>query len=145
MTAGGSRRRTRTLGGGLVFLNLFGCTLLFLPTLDRHRIGKYEAQAVGHILSVAEKQKEFKAAHNGSFADSFAQLPDVTLSGHTYTYSLEVTARDERGRVAKYIATASPSEPGKTGTRYFSIDETGILRYETMRPVDPQSPVLRRY
>jgi hypothetical protein len=109
MTAGGSRRRTWTLWGGLVFLALFGCALLFLPTLVTHRIGKYEARAVGHLLSVAE-----------------------------------VTARDERGRAAKYIATASPSEPGKTGTRYFSIDETGTLHYEMMPPLDVQSPVLRR-
>jgi hypothetical protein len=82
-------------------------------------------------------------AHNGSFADSLDLLEDFGPVDRAYVYSLAMTAKDERGRVVKYVVVASPREPGKTGRRYFSIDETRTLHYEVIHPVDASSPLLQ--
>jgi hypothetical protein len=106
------------------------------------RIAAHESSAVSHLRRLFEEQQEFRAERNGSFADVLSQLPNSTPGDRAYVYSLEVTERDVKGRVSKYVATASPSSPGKTGTRFFSVDERGTLHVELMRPVNSSSPVL---
>jgi hypothetical protein len=143
MSAVGPRLRKWVLWGSLVILVLLGIALLFPnPELVPHRIAAHERSAVVHLRTLFEEQQKFRAEHNGSFADALNQLPDSTPGDRAYVYSLKVTARDLKGRVSKYVATASPSSPGKTGTRFFSVDEQGTLHVELMRPVDPGSPVL---
>jgi hypothetical protein len=52
-----------------------------------------------------------------------------------------VTAPDR----ATFTVTAAPLEPGQTGTRYFFIDQTGVIRVSTNGPATADSePVHRR-
>ena len=143
MSAVGSRLRKWTLWGSLVILVFLGIVLLAPNNeLAPHRIAAHESSAVGHLRTIFQEQQVFQATHNGSFANALSQLPDVAASDRAYVYLLEVTARDVQGRVSRYVARASPSVPGKTGTRFFSVDERGFMHMESMRPVNPQSPVL---
>jgi hypothetical protein len=138
-----SRLRKWTLCGGLAILVLLGIALL-VPNdaLITHRIAAHESSAVGHLRTIFQKHKEFRVAHDGGFADALSRLPDSTPSDRAYVYSLNVTARDMQGRVTEYLAIAAPYQPGKTGTRFFSVDERGTMHVESMQPVNSQSPVL---
>ena len=140
----GSHRRKWALWGGLVILFLLGCALLvpndaFIP----HKIAAHESSAVAQLRTIFQEQEKFRAGHNGGFAEALSQLPGVKSSDRSYNYSLEITAKDEQGRASKYVVTASPALLGKTGTLYFSIDETGALRLELMHAVTANSPILQ--
>jgi hypothetical protein len=142
MSVIGSPLRKWALWGGAVIVVLVGIALL-VPNdaLTVHRIAAHESSAVGHLRTIFQKQQEFRGAHDG-FADALSRLPDSRTADRAYVYSLNVTARDMQGRVTEYLATAAPYQPGKTGTRFFSVNERGTMRMESMRPVNPQSPVL---
>jgi Tfp pilus assembly protein PilE len=101
-----------------------------------------EAVAATRLLDIYAAQKSYAAAHNGSYAESLdaLQLPPPESQ---YLYSLAV-AKDAKGRVTAYLATADPRAPGKAGTRYFSVDQTGTIHYEFMRPPNKWSPTLQR-
>ena len=143
MRTAGSRPRKWALWGGFVILILLSIALL-VPNdaLVPHRIAAHESSAVGHLRTIFQEQQTFRAAHNGSFADTLSQLPDSGSSDRGYIYTLRATAKDVEGHVSQYVATASPSSPGNTGTRFFSVDERGTLHVESMRPVNHGSPVL---
>jgi hypothetical protein len=61
-------------------------------------------------------------------------------SGYRFTYS----ARSLKGG-AKYDAyeiSADPDVPGKTGTRHFFMDETGVIRASATGPANVNDPAL---
>ena len=101
-----------------------------------------EAAAATQLLDIYNAQRWYAAAHNGNFAESLEalQLPRAEAA---YRYSM-ATSKDSQGRVTGYLVTADPATPGKDGTRYFSVDQTGKVRYEFMRPPNKWSPTLER-
>ena len=122
------------------------CVALVLFVLsmnvDRFAFPAHESAAVGSLRNIVFAQNEFRNTH-GCFASKLEELPKVTSQDDAYSYIVLPQTKDDKGCVAKYMVTASPALPGKTGHHYFSIDETGTIRYENMRPVDAQSRVLQ--
>ena len=139
---------TTKSGGGGWFFVVIPCSLLLvvlmyalLPEYPVHRVASREIYALGRLRKIDTSQQEFLRVH-GSFADSLDSLRDLGPAKSDYIYALEITAREERGRPAKYVVRASPRVPNETGVRYFAVDETGAIRWDT-HPVTPQSPLLQ--
>jgi hypothetical protein len=111
MSVIGSRLSKSALWGGGVIVVLVGIALLDPnDALIVHRIAAHESSAVGHLRTIFQKQQEFRAAHEGGFADALSRLPDSTPSDRAYVYSLNVTARDTQGsryRVPRHRGTLS--------------------------------------
>ena len=101
-----------------------------------------EAYAATRLLEIFEAEKSYAAAHGGNYSDSLdaLRLPDPEPA---YVYGLAVS-KDSQGKVTQYLATADPRTPGQAGTRYFSVDQTGTVHYEFMRPPNKWSPSLQR-
>ncbi len=106
------------------------------------RVRREESVAATRLLDIYGAQKAYAANHDGSYADSLEKL-ELGPAEPDYIYSMAVS-KDARGQVAKYLATADPRIPGKSGTRYFSVDQSGTVRYEFMRPPNQWSPRLER-
>jgi hypothetical protein len=106
-------------------------------------VASHEVSAIVNLRLIAERQDAFRRTHNGSFADALPLLDGVRPIDYGYAYSFQAIRRDERGSVTGYVVTASPTVPGQTGVRYFSMDETGFIRWEAGRPTDAQSPSLK--
>ena len=98
----------------------------------------FESHAIATLRAIAESQRSFQLAHNGSFAETLDIL-QYRSNDRGYTYALTVIARNERGEVTAYTVNATPTFPGKTGIRYFSIDEGGNIHWENMRTTDAHS------
>jgi len=114
-----------------------------LPNVDQHRIPARESRAVGHLRNILLAQQEFRSEH-GCYASELAELPDYVASrDHDYTYAVQPQGKDEKGCVTKYIVTASPVSQQAKGARYFWLDQTETLRFETTHPAGASSPVLQ--
>lgn len=129
--------------GGALLLAVILFVAFFFPPIETNRIAANESAAVGHLRNVFLAQERFRSQH-GCFASDLSLIP-VPRSNRegTYYFNLEPKSGLENGCVLKYVVTASPTALQRTGMRYFSIEETGILHVEELRPVGPGSPVLQ--
>jgi hypothetical protein len=101
-----------------------------------------EAYAATRLLEIYDAEKAYAASHSGNFAGSLDDL-HLPPAESDYVYGLAVS-KDAQGNVTQYLATADPRVPGRAGTRYFSVDQTGTVHYEFMRPPNRWSPKLQR-
>ncbi len=69
------------------------------------------------------------------------QLAAGLRKGYTLRYTPTSSHRD--GNYDGFTATAEPVTPGTTGTRYFFVDETGVIRAEANGPANAASPPLK--
>jgi type IV pilus assembly protein PilA len=68
---------------------------------------------------------------DGLIPDSLADDGDHSANGYNFG-CLEDPAEDQR---FVWMAIAAPVAPGKSGDRYFVIDETGVIRFQTTEGV----------
>jgi type IV pilus assembly protein PilA len=131
---------------------LVGCGCLFvlivmvgiiaaiaIPSLLRARIAANEAGVIGDTRSIISAEVAYQAASGGKYGSleclaapascirSYAGTPfiDASLATKTrqgYRRELNLSYDDEH-----FAYTAEPAEPGKTGTRGFCGDETGVI------------------
>jgi type IV pilus assembly protein PilA len=118
-----------------------------VPNLLRSRMAANEASAVGSLrtLNTAAAKysstyghyppslKSFGPPSSGAATEDAADLVDSILaggqkSGYYFTYQ----ASPPVGRISKgrYKVEAAPIQPGTSGQRHFSTDETGTIRFE---------------
>lgn len=143
MTDDVKRVRWPWWAGLSLFLVLFFAWIASPRCIFRARVAPAESNAVSHLRHIAEVENEFRQIHKAGFTDSLGALRDVRSADRNYVYSLEVIERNSESQVTKYRAVAAPRVLGQTGTRYFSIDEDGVVRFEIMRPITPNSLVLQ--
>lgn len=60
-----------------------------------------------------------------------------------YYFHYVVAEPDDIGQVTSFVITADPVDEGKTGSRHFYIDQTGIIHWTSNQPADAGSPVLQ--
>ena len=114
---------------------------VLMPHIERLKVDPRESSAAASLRTIFLKQEAYRSRHR-CFANDLAHLPDFAPQTHDYVYTLQPTFSISTGCVSKYVATASPAVPGKSGRRYFTIDQDGIIHFELMHPVNSQSPVL---
>ena len=134
-----------------------------IPNLLRARIAANQASAVGSLRTLNVAAITYNSTYNQGYPPGIAALgppagsatPDAnaaglidevlatgTKSGYVFTYS--AGERDAQGRVQSYAIHADPIKPGNTGQNHYFTDQTGVIRQETDRPANEQSPPIVR-
>ena len=121
---------------GYVFLIL---AAILIPCFVDTKLAADESTAVGSLRAIATAQRRFSEGHREKgFAVSLSELGtsganeiDAVLASGTksgYVFAIAPAIPDASGHTTKYIVTASPEAFGKSGTRSFFIDESGLIR-----------------
>jgi type II secretory pathway pseudopilin PulG len=144
---------------GVALIPFLIIAAIAIPNLLRSRIAANQASAVGSLRTLNTAAITYATAYNNGYPVSLSALgpplssapPDAdaaglidqvlvsgTKSGYVFTYS--PGEKDERGRVGSYSIRADPLTPGTTGQNHYFTDQTGVIRQQTDRPADEQSP-----
>ncbi len=113
-----------------------------IPSLMRSRIQANEAATIEELRVIASGQISYSASKNtfGSFEDL---ISEVDGQGTAFIDTSWVENREKAGyRFSMaifdendFVCYADPIQLGTTGTRFFRIDPSGIVRYNyTARP-----------
>lgn len=120
---------------------------LALPGMLRSRMNTNEIAAIGHCRLLASSCQSFYTnVSPHSYPSNLKNLVsptsvppyiDTTLaSGEKQGYKFEYSLVSEES----FTVLASPTNPGRTGVRYFYVDETGVIRGRTGGPAGPTDP-----
>jgi hypothetical protein len=129
------------LAGSAAVVLLFAA--ISLPNLLRARITANETSAVGSMRAIGSACAQFLSTYGGypraleqlgpgnPPSEEAADLIDGVLasgtkSGYQFMYAPSTT--DGSGKVRQYVVTAEPLEFGKSGSRSFFADQSGVIR-----------------
>ena len=110
-----------------------------IPNLLRSKMAANEASAVGSLRSINTASVAFNISYGmyetnlsnlatgSSVSSATADLIDSVLASGTKSgYTFSYTTSSNLG----YTVTASPTNPGTTGQRYFFTDQSGVIRVD---------------
>ena len=125
-----------------------------IPNLIEARKSGNESSAIGSLRTISTAQTLFREADkDGNESLDYAasleilwkyNLIDPVLGAGTkqgYIFSIR---RNQEIPEFQWNCTAAPQAPGSSGTRYFYVNETGVIRYETNTAATSTSPALGR-
>lgn len=113
-----------------------------IPNLIRNRLNVAEMVAIGSCQTLAKAcQSFYTRAMPHSYPDSLATLAagdpayidPVLGSGQKQGYQFVYTFQDAE----HFQIAAQPVTPGRSGNRYFFLDESGVIRVNQMGPAGP--------
>jgi len=126
-----------------------------IPNLLRARISANEASAVGSMRTIVTAEVSYQAAGWSSgavpvgFSANLAALGGTTCAPATSTstclidsvlagataasspksgYFFSYSATSNGGTNTAFIVNGNPATPGQTGSRYFFVDQSGVIR-----------------
>jgi prepilin-type N-terminal cleavage/methylation domain-containing protein len=110
-----------------------------IPNLIATRKGANEAAAIGTLRSIGSAQHIFQSSDRekdgiNDYAVSLEELATVNLidtqlgTGTKQGYAFSVLPGADS---FYWEAVANPIAPGKSGDRYFHVDESGAIRFNT--------------
>ena len=98
--------------------------------------------AITYLRSWVSAQEMYQV-RNGSYADADGQLFDAGLIDgrpeadiYGYTFSLD----NPSGSQYTWWGRGWPDSPGTSGTRWFYVDQSGVIRYSTTGNADSNDP-----
>lgn len=123
--------------------------VLVVPNILRARINSNEVTTISNLSSLGKSIQQYFMNNDYKYPQTFDALAspnsnppyidrdfiDSTKSGYLYTYEYQ---DDDNFRLL-----ASPKTPGKTGVRYFYLDETGIIRAKEGGPASESDPAVQ--
>ncbi len=115
-----------------------------IPSLLRSKAAANEAVAIGYMRSWTAAQELYHTRHR-VYADADNQLFDEGLiDGHAPANSRGYNFSIDNGSNSLYTwwGTARPDVPGRTGTRWYYIDQGGVIRWSTSGEANSNSPPL---
>lgn len=102
-----------------------------IPNLLRARISANESAAIAALKALTSAAVTYRSTHSDYPADLAALIADsppyidsVLASGTKQGYSFNFS-----GSTYTFESTAIPVTIGRTGRRYFYVDESGVVRY----------------
>lgn len=120
-----------------------------IPSMLRNRAQANESSAIEHLRVIASAQVSFNAAQQryGAFADltddsigpgmaflNESWVDGVQKSGYVFTMA--------SSSASNFVCFADPEVLGVTGTRYFRVDGSGIVRFSTSgQPTAADQPI----
>ena len=117
---------------------------LSIPSLMKSKAAANEKVAIVYMRSWTAAQELYHTRF-GVYADADNQLFDAGLvdgrgsaDSHGYTFSID----NGSNSLYTWWGTSSPDVPGETGSRWFYIDHTGVIRSSTTGNADSSSPPL---
>ncbi len=157
------RSRRRAVGFSLIELLIVIAVILTIaaiaiPNFMRSRRAANESSAVASLRTLATVQVNYESNYQSGYAPSLAALGppvpgtqptaanagliDVVLaggvkSGYVFTYSPVDSNGD--GKVDTFSITAAPFVPGQTGDRYYFVDQSNVIRFNTGGPANAAS------
>jgi len=130
---------------GLVALVAFG---VVLPQVVTKRKRGNEAMAIGALKTITTAQSLFREGDKemdtnfdyGTLQElSDAQLIDSVLgSGEKQGYAFSCAPSPVTSEFL-WFATANPVSPGTTGDRYYGTNQSGVIFYSEVGPLEPTS------
>ncbi len=118
-----------------------------VPNLLEARIRANETAAVGALRTLITAQTLFREADKdldgiNDYATNLTELgpntgryiDEVLASGTKQGYFFQILPG---AGGYTWSATADPQLPGKSGSRYFFVDETGVIRFSTSHTAGP--------
>ena len=130
-----------------------------IPNFFRARMAANEASAVSACRSITSAEITFNNYYQKGFSSTLAQLgpppsgpssitnadliDTVLASGEKSGYEFVYTPTSLQGIIySNYLVNANPSSLDVTGTRYFFVDSSGVIRVSTTAPASTSdSPV----
>ncbi|MDD4955639.1 MAG: prepilin-type N-terminal cleavage/methylation domain-containing protein [Candidatus Omnitrophica bacterium] len=123
--------------------------VLVVPNILRTRINSNEIAAVSNLTSLGKAIQEYYMNNGYKYPQSLEDLMsprsvppyisndflDTSKSGYVYQY--EYVDEDN------FRVLVSPKAMGKTGTKYFYLDETGIVRQKEGGPAGETDPAVQ--
>ncbi len=123
--------------------------VLVVPNILRARINSNEVTTISNLSSLGKSIQQYFMNNDYKYPQTFDALVspnsnppyidrdfiDSAKSGYLYTYEYQ---DDDNFRLL-----ASPKTPGKTGVRYFYLDETGIIRAKEGGPASESDPAVQ--
>lgn len=114
-----------------------------IPGLSATQKAAYEASAIAYMRTWPAAQELYKIRF-GSYADADQQIvieeivgnPDPDRFGYIFAFD------NPPGSTGSWWGRAWPKEAGVTGSRWFYIDITGVIRYSTTGQAGPTSTPL---
>ncbi len=154
--------RLRRVGGvAVVMATLAGCSSA-VEDLVKVRVSGNEASAIASLRTIVSAQTVTALDCNGRYTPSLTALgatgnlsPDLGASDtiEKAGYIITMTPSDDggpaaegltpacQGTVAAFTATAVPIEPGKTGERFFVVDQQGNVKQATSASFEDATPL----
>jgi type IV pilus assembly protein PilA len=128
-----------------------------IPNLIKSKMAANEASAVGSLRTITTAEIAYSTAcPTIGFAATLTELNtsavcqggtnqiDITLSKGTKSgYTFPVTLTTTGTPISTFSETASPVSPGSSGTRYFFVDQTGVIRYNQAATAAVTDPALQ--
>lgn len=122
----------------LVILAVILCPVLIIgamvaPSLIEARADGNTAAAVGSLKTLSISQKLYLERSSQKRYGTLTELGKENLidtalaSGTKQEYTFKIGFGKDQG--SRYWIKASPVVPGKSGTRYFFMDQSGIIQY----------------
>lgn len=122
--------------------------LLVIPNVWRARVNSNESTAASNLISL-NSALQLYYINNGSFPQNLAyltppqsnpgyieeDLADGSKNGYDFDYSYIDGSH--------FSINAGPQSLGRTGNRYFYLDETGIVRVNSEGAADGDDPPLQ--
>ncbi len=111
-----------------------------VPSLQESKKAANEAAAISYMRTWCAAQELYKNRY-GVYADADDQLVARRLIGVGksdqlgYHFSLD----NPPGSKVRWWGQGQPDRPGKTGYRYFYIDDTGVIRWSLSGPANSSS------
>ncbi len=122
--------------------------LLVIPNVWRARVNSNESVAISNLKSLNASLQMYYM-NNDAFPDSLTDLiPPTSNPGYI---DPELTDGSEAGYTLDYNRdsqdsfhiNAAPRRPGRTGNRYFYIDDTGEVHYNDESQASTSDPTLK--
>lgn len=125
-----------------------------IPNLLSGRKSANEAATVSALRAISTAQDIFRTRDGDGdqiydFAVSLAELhaagkliDDALASGKEHGYLFEMYPFTSPDNVSRWQVLASPVAPGRSGNRYFFVDETGVIRANDTGFTTGMPPVL---
>ncbi len=117
---------------------------LSIPNLTESKKAANEKVAIIYMRSWTAAQELYHTRF-GVFADADNQLYDAGLvnghdpaDSHGYNFSIDNGSKS----LNTWRGSSRPDVPGETGSRWFYIDHTGVIRWSTSGSADTSSPPL---
>jgi prepilin-type N-terminal cleavage/methylation domain-containing protein len=129
---------------------------LAIPKFLRARIQANEAGAVAALRSISTSVLAFESTYQTGFPPNLsnlgpppaatlpsaaaADLIDALLAGGSrsgYNLSYVAADTDGDGKNDRYTVNANPASPGSSGSKYFFLNQTSVIRFSISGPAGP--------
>jgi type II secretory pathway pseudopilin PulG len=131
-----------------------------IPNLVRARISANEASAAASVRTITTAAIQYQSSYghypqrleqlseppgNGTPDENHAALVDATLASRTkngYVFTYQGLDSHHDGKIDAFTVNADPQIPEHTGFKHFFCSEDGVMRMESNRPANADSPPL---